>query len=130
MILLLQRLETERQKMCEAEASRQLKPGSITFEDFTLMNWDSYPLSVSTVVKRNDAGKLYITGLASLIGTFDDSRLRRCKICSRIFWAKKKNAETCGIKKCADDLGNQKRLAEIKALKEKQDNHFKSRIKK
>ncbi len=91
---LSERLETERQMMRDAEKSRQLKKGSITFQHFTLTNWDSYPLSISTVIKRK-SGKLKITGLASLIGTFDDSRLRRCEICQRIYWAKRENSKTC-----------------------------------
>ncbi len=60
-----------------------------------LLDWDASPLSISTVLKRNDSGKLHITGLAVLIGKFDDSRLRRCVICQRIFWAKRENSKTC-----------------------------------
>lgn len=56
-------------------------------------------------------------------------RLKMCPICNFVFWAKKTNGNTCGKKKCADDLGNKKRLAEAKAQKEKQNNHFQSRIK-
>ncbi len=55
-------------------------------------------------------------------------RLKMCSICNLVFWAKKINANTCGEKKCADDLGNKKRLAEAKAKKEKQNNHFQSRV--
>lgn len=92
---LLQRLETERQMMRDAEVRRQLKPGSITFQCFTLTNWDSYPLFISTVIKRDDDGKIHITGLAALIGKFDDSRLRRCVIDNRVFWAKREDSKTC-----------------------------------
>jgi hypothetical protein len=57
-------------------------------------------------------------------------RIRLCPICQDIFWAKKTNSETCGKKKCSDELGNRKRLAEAKMLKEKHYNHFQSRVKK
>lgn len=92
---LVQRLETERQRMREAETEHQLERGSLTFEHYTLLDWDAFPLSISTVLKRDDAGKLHITGLAALIGEFDDSRLRRCVICQRIYWAKRENSKTC-----------------------------------
>ncbi len=85
MFRLVQRRETERQRMRDAEAEHQ----------HALVDWDAFPLSISTVLKRNDSGKLQITGLASLIGKFDDSRLRRCVICQHIFWAKRENSKTC-----------------------------------
>jgi hypothetical protein len=87
------------------------------------------PLYLTTTVVTDENGKRKITGLASLIGQFDDSRLRFCKICSRVFWAKKSNAETCS-KRCADSLGNLKRLNEAEKQKEKSENHFQSRNKK
>ncbi len=97
MIWFVQRLETERQMMRDAEKSRQLKEGSITFQVFNLLDWDAFPLSVRTVLKRDNKGKLHTTGLAALIGKFDDSRLRRCVIesCQKIFWAKRENSKTC-----------------------------------
>lgn len=91
--------------------------------------WSGIPIVIRALVVRDATGKLQEIGLASLIGKFDDSRLRSCKICKCIFWAKKKNSETCGDKKCADALGNKKRLEEAKALKEKHNNHFQSRLK-
>ncbi|MDQ3323220.1 MAG: hypothetical protein M3525_12435, partial [Acidobacteriota bacterium] len=57
-------------------------------------------------------------------------RLLECPVCLKIVWVKTTRAETCGEKKCSDELGNRKRLAAAKALKEKQDNHFKSRVEK
>ncbi len=93
-------------------------------------DWSNFPLVLRSVVIRDADGMLQDQGLASLFGKFDDDRLRSCKACRRIFWAKKLNSETCGNKKCADDLGNKKRLHEAKVLREKQNNHFKSRIQK
>lgn len=95
MFWLVQRIETEYQRMWDVEKSRHLKEGSLTFEHFHLLNWDSNPISIKTVLKRNDSGELYITGLAALIGKFDDSRLRRCVICHSTFWAKRKDSKTC-----------------------------------
>lgn len=58
-------------------------------------HWDVFEYTVITVVKRGDDGLLHHTGLASLIGKFDDRRLRRCKICQYIYWAKRKDSKTC-----------------------------------
>ncbi len=95
MYWLLRRIESERQGMRETETKHELKEGSLTFEDFTLGNWDAFPIPIRTALKRNDAGKLHTTGLAALIGTFDDSRLRRCEICQHIYWAKREDSKTC-----------------------------------
>ncbi|HXG84828.1 MAG TPA: hypothetical protein VNI84_12465 [Pyrinomonadaceae bacterium] len=100
MYWLVRRIEEEHKRMRDTEKSRQLKKGSITFEHFHLLNWDSNPISIKTVLKRDDDGNLYITGLAALIGKFDDSRLRRCVIesCQKIFWAKREESETCSAR--------------------------------
>jgi hypothetical protein len=117
----VRRLEQERNAM-EA-ASKHLENVKkrkvvLTFDHYRFLNWETNPVVLKTVVKRGAGGKPYITGLAGLIGKFDDSRLRRCKICRRIFWAKKTNAETCGLKTCADALGNKKRLAKVESKKQ------------
>jgi hypothetical protein len=105
-------------KHLELERKVTAKHDNLTYFSFLV---DS--VEIRTFVKRvypgkkSSLGKQYLTGLAGLIGTFDDNRLRMCRICKRIFWATKTNAETCGIKKCADDLGNEKRLAKTRTEK-------------
>jgi hypothetical protein len=59
----------------------------------------------------------------------DARRFRLCLICERVFWAKKLNHKTCGKRECAVNLGNKKRLDEVKEQKEKLNNHFQSRVK-
>lgn len=96
MIWLVRRIENERRMMRDVEKKHGLEENSITFQYFTLLDWDAFPITIRTALIRNDNGRLQITGLASLIGEFDDSRLRRCKVCeNRIFWAKRKDSETC-----------------------------------
>jgi hypothetical protein len=112
MVYYVKRLARERKAM-DLTAQR-LQKGRKTkvvlgYSHFDHLNWETSPLVLTTVIKRDSDGKQHITGLAALIGKFDDSRLRMCKICHRIFWAKKTNAATCGLKKCADVLGNKKR---------------------
>jgi ssDNA-binding Zn-finger/Zn-ribbon topoisomerase 1 len=36
-------------------------------------------------------------------------RIRSCPICQDFYWAKKTNSQSCGRKKCIDDLQNQKK---------------------
>lgn len=114
-------LELERKTMNAAaehiskETGRKVKIG---FDHYKWMNWDTQPVKIVTIIKRR-GNQNYLTGLAGLIGKFDDSRLRKCKICARIFWAKKTNAETCGLKKCAADLGNKKRSTKSKTKENK-----------
>ncbi len=36
-------------------------------------------------------------------------RIRSCPICRDFYWAKKTNSQSCGRKKCVDDLQNQKK---------------------
>jgi hypothetical protein len=36
-------------------------------------------------------------------------RIRSCPICRDFYWAKKTNSQSCGRKKCIDDLQNQKK---------------------
>jgi hypothetical protein len=125
MLWLVQRLETERQMMRDAEKRRQLKENSITFQYFTLLDWDAFPITIKTSLIRGDAGKLQITGLAALIGKFDDSRLRKCKVCELIYWAKRENSKTCSPR-CLNILNVRKsrsltdeEKAERKAQREK-----------
>lgn len=104
MLWLVLRLENERHLMHDAEKRHGLKKNSLTFEHFSFLGWDTTPITIKTTLERDDNGKLQITGLAALIGKFDDSRLRRCKICeTRIFWAKRKESETCSPQ-CANIL--------------------------
>lgn len=77
MLWLVQRLETER-----------ANPN-------TFFDWVGFPLVLRAIVVRNAVGKLQEIGLAALIGKFDDSRLRICEICQRIYWAKRENSKTC-----------------------------------
>ncbi len=77
MLRLVQRLETERKN-----------PN-------TFFDWFNFPLTLSATVVRDASGKLQEKGLAALIGKFDDSRLRSCENCKRVFWAKRKESETC-----------------------------------
>ncbi len=51
------------------------------------------------------------------IASFD--RVAVCPICECVYWLRKTTSETCGKKKCIDDLGNRKRLDKAKKLKEK-----------
>jgi hypothetical protein len=104
MLWLVIRLENERKMMCDAEKSRGLEENSITFQNFTLLDWDAFPITIKTTLVRDLNGKLQTTGLAALIGKFDDSRLRRCKVCEkRIFWAKRIESEACSLQ-CANVL--------------------------
>ncbi len=108
----VERLECER-KARDLTAVRLQKDRKtkvvLDYRHFHDLSWDTSPLVIRTAIRRDSDGKQCITGLAALIGTFDDNRLRMCAICSRVCWAKKTNTETCG-KKCADILGNQKRI--------------------
>jgi hypothetical protein len=36
-------------------------------------------------------------------------RIRSCPVCRNFYWAKKTNSQSCGRKKCIDDLQNQKK---------------------
>ncbi len=117
MLRLVERLEWESQRTRQATEKHRLNK-KVTFGPFTIADWDelpipykslvkkdnkyqitgvwdTLPLSITTVVRRNADGKLCITELADLIGKFDDSRLRKCKVCQRIYWAKRENSKTC-----------------------------------
>jgi hypothetical protein len=68
---------------------------------------------------------------SDFLDMFEDSdipiyRIRECKVCLNIFWAKKTNSITCGKQSCIDGLQNEKK----KTAKEKLNNHFQSRVKK
>jgi hypothetical protein len=97
MLWLVRRLEDERKSMRSAEKEYGLEENSLTFQHYTSLDWDAFPISINTTLLRDDSGTLHITGLAALIGKFDDSRLRRCNVCERIFWAKRKDSETCSL---------------------------------
>lgn len=56
------------------------------------------------------------------------NRIRKCLVCRCIYWAKKKNSETCGRTYCSNTLGNRKRLAEARELEKRRDQHFQSRV--
>ncbi len=101
MLSLVLRIENERKVMRSAEKARGLKENSITPKTFTFYNWDAFPLTIKTTLLRDKYGNLQTTGLAALIGTFDDNRLRKCEICDLIFWAKREDSKTCS-KKCAN----------------------------
>ena len=59
---------------------------------------DAFPIQAS--IRRGADGKIHLTGLASFIYEgFDDSRLRTCKKCGHIFWAKRQDSKTCS-KQC------------------------------
>ena len=81
MRLLVERLERERK------------------EEITPEYWLNFSLPIYATVFRGKDGKLRGSGLIGLIGKVDDSRLRSCIICQRIFWAENKNSfthsETC-----------------------------------
>lgn len=62
-----------------------------------------FHVSLSSTIIRDADGNLRVTGLANLIGKFDESRLRQCKICHRFFWAKRKQSKACKLK-CANTL--------------------------
>ena len=64
-------------------------------KDFNLF---SMPINVT--IRRERDGQLHLTGIAKLIEDgFDENRLRRCKKCGHIFWAKRSDSKTCS-KKC------------------------------
>lgn len=67
-------------------------------------------------LSANDDGliRLNISPFLQKLLESDTTRIKRCGICEKIFWAKKTNAETCGQKNCASTLYNRKRLAKIK----------------
>ncbi len=88
-------LENKRDVTRRAEIENQLEKGSIAFEQYLSLNWGLTPMFILTVIKRDAGGRLYCTGLPALVGTFDDSRLRKCEICRCIYWAKRDNAKTC-----------------------------------
>ncbi len=98
MLWLVQKLESERQGMRNAEAKSGIENGSLTFDHYASWGWDTSPVYLKTHLYRDNAGKLHLTELAALIGKFDDSRLRRCQICNNIYWAKRENSKTCSAK--------------------------------
>lgn len=59
---------------------------------------------LETTIERNSAGSLQLTGLAALIlKKFDDSRLRVCEVCEKIYWANRIDKKTCSSI-CANKL--------------------------
>jgi len=63
--------------------------------EITPEHWLAYPLTLSSTILCGEDGNLKSINLLGLIGKFDDSRLRRCEICNRIFWAKREESKTC-----------------------------------
>ncbi len=61
----------------------------------------SDPLRITTTInltKTDETFEASLTGFASLIGHFQPDRLRICEICSRLFWAKRKESKTCSAR--------------------------------
>lgn len=50
------------------------------------------------ILQKDEDGIARPVGIFGLLGWFDQTRLRKCKICTRIFWAKRKDKETCSPK--------------------------------
>ena len=65
--------------------------------------WTWQHFTLTTIVERRSDGKLRGKGLLGLLGTFDDTRLRRCLICKRIFWARRNDSKTCSSR-CSNNL--------------------------
>ncbi|MEJ7860728.1 MAG: hypothetical protein WKF90_03720 [Pyrinomonadaceae bacterium] len=85
-------------------------------------HWDIS--SYTVIIIRGDDGLLHHTGLSALIGKFDDSRLRRCEICNRIFWANYKNSFTCS-KPCLNALRQRRhRKTNADAINEKRRDNY------
>lgn len=75
-----------------------------------------FPFSSQVLISKDSDGKLVLAGFASLIGTFDADHLRLCKICKKIYWAKRRDSKTCGEKKCVDGYqNNEKRQKRMEA---------------
>lgn len=100
--LLVDQLEKERKLYREGE-----------WRDTNQVLWLRQPIRLPSLLIRDSKGLLTHTGVASMIGKIDDRRLRRCPICKKIYWAKKvfkKDIEqSCGLTKCVERLGNNKR---------------------
>lgn len=59
-----------------------------------------FSMPVNVTIRRESDGRLHLTGIAKLIEDgFDEDRLRKCKKCGHIFWAKRSDSKTCS-KKC------------------------------
>jgi hypothetical protein len=56
------------------------------------------PVYLQTTVIRASDGSRKITGLASIIGKFEEDRLRRCYVCRNAFWARRSDSKTCSRK--------------------------------
>jgi hypothetical protein len=64
---------------------------------------NDFPLQITAPILIDENGNDYLGGFARFIGTFDSDRLRICEICSRLFWAKRKDSETCSAR-CFNNL--------------------------
>ncbi len=69
----------------------------------TISEWNTDPMTISAPVLKGEGGKEYLGGFAGLIGKFQSDRLRICKICTRVFWAKRAESEACS-QDCANNL--------------------------
>jgi hypothetical protein len=71
------------------------------------------------------------TGLGEAIHGVDGDRIRTCEICNRIFWAKRKDSETCSVS-CFNILRqrrHRKRNKEEINAKRRENYHYKKSIK-
>ncbi len=63
--------------------------------DGEVVSWEQESLYISAKILRDEDRTEYLSGFGGLIGKFKSDRLRICKICSRVFWAKREDSETC-----------------------------------
>lgn len=78
-------------------------------------------LEISVPILRDEYGNDYLGGFAQLIGKFDSDRLRICEICSKLFWAKRMESETCSPR-CFNNL--RQRLYRTLSDEEKEDRRY------
>jgi hypothetical protein len=75
----------------ESDRARQTNPVSPT----SLLELVFPPICLQTRAIRTKNGDRRITGLAWVLGKFDEDRLRRCHACRNAFWAKRSDSKTC-----------------------------------
>jgi hypothetical protein len=115
MLWFVQRLESERELRKRLEKERG---APISYDHFNLWDWEAFPMPAGGFIYRGDDHRLHLSGLAGAIEKgFEDDRLRRCVICSKIFWAPQSKSKTCN-RACLNILNVQnyrKRSADEKA---------------
>lgn len=84
-----------------------------------IASFDYSSTPTKPIVNKNGFLELLHSGLNEAIQEtpIEVDRIRRCDYCRKVFWAKKKNSETCGNKSCIEGLGNYKRLSKKKLQK-------------